>query len=264
MVRESIQNSLDAVQDRGMPVHVVFRWKRLTEANCPGLFSIRNHFQECINFWNNQPAKDKFEPKIRYIDENAVGGMFCLEVSDSNTSGMDYRPEDHSCPFYSFVRSAGNSSKAMNSAGGSYGFGKAAYYNVSRISTVLVSTQTPAGKNFFEGVCSICTHKYEGKKRTHVGYYDNNDGEPVTDIDRIPKRFKRDEPGTSVFIAGVDQNEGYKDIVSAVLTHFWLSILEGKLTVSIKLNNEGNLFTAEEALDYGLVSKVISKREELK
>ena len=249
LVRESIQNSLDAVQDRSKPVHVVFRWKRLTEANCPGLFSIRDHFQECINFWNNQPAKDKFEPKIRYIDENAVGGMFCLEVSDSNTSGMDYRPEDHSCPFYSFVRSAGNSSKAMNSAGGSYGFGKAAYYNVSRISTVLVSTQTPEGKNYFEGVSSICTHKYEGKKRTHVGYYDNNDGEPVTDIDRIPKRFKRDEPGTSVFIAGVDQNEGYEDIVSAVLTHFWLSILEGKLTVSIKLNNEGNLFTAEEALE---------------
>ena len=242
LVRESIQNSLDAVQDKSRPVHVVFRWKRLTEANCPGLFSIRDHFQECIYFWNNQPAKDKFEPKIRYIDENAVGGMFCLEVSDSNTSGMDYRPEDHSCPFYSFVRSAGNSSKAMNSA-------KAAYYNVSRISTVLVSTQTPEGKNFFEGVSSICTHKYEGKKRTHVGYYDNNDGEPVTDIERIPKRFKRDEPGTSVYIAGVDQNEGYEEIVSAVLTHFWLSILEGKLTVSIKLNNEGNLFTVEEALE---------------
>ena len=137
----------------------------------------------------------------------------------------------------------------MTSAGGSYGFGKAAYYNVSRISTVLVSTQTPEGKNFFEGVSSICTHEYEGKKRTHVGYYDNNDGEPVTELERIPKRFKRELPGTSVFIAGVDQNEGYQEIISAVLTHFWLSILEGKLTVSIKLNNEGNLFPNEEPLE---------------
>ncbi len=268
LVRESIQNSLDAVQDKRKPVNVVFRWKRLIEANCPGLFSIREHFQECINFWNNQSAKDKFEPKIRFIEEHAIGGMFCLEVSDSNTSGMDYRPEDHSCPFYSFVRSAGNSSKAMNSAGGSYGFGKAAYYNVSKISTVLVSTQTPEGKNFFEGVSSICTHNYEGKKRAHVGYYDNNDGEPVTDIERIPKRFKRDEPGTSVFIAGVDQNEGYEEIVSAVLTHFWLSILEGKLTVSIILNNEGNLFSAEEALEInrknldGLIYKTFADEQD--
>lgn len=249
LVRESIQNSLDAVLDKRQPVHVVFRWKRLTEANCPGLFSIRNHFQACVKFWNNQPAFDKFEPKIRYIDEHSIGGMFCLEVSDSNTTGMDYKANDRSSPFYSFVRSAGNSSKAMTSAGGSYGFGKAAYYNVSRISTVLVSTQTPEGKNFFEGVSSICTHEYEGKKRTHVGYYDNNDGEPVTELERIPKRFKREQPGTSVFIAGVDQNEGYQEIISAVLTHFWLSILEGKLTVSIKLNNEGNLFPNEEPLE---------------
>ena len=38
LVRESIQNSLDAVQNPDEPVHVVFRWKRLIGNNHPGLF----------------------------------------------------------------------------------------------------------------------------------------------------------------------------------------------------------------------------------
>ena len=249
LVRESIQNSLDAVQDVNQPVHVMFQWKRLIGSNHPGLFALRDHLQACVSFWNNQSAHEKFDPMIRFIKENSIGGVYYLEVSDSNTSGMNYMPGDRQCPFYSFVRSAGNSSKVMNGAGGSYGFGKAAYFNVSRIGTVLVSTQTPSNKNFFEGVSSICTHELEGEKRSHVGYYDNNDGEPVSNIEHIPKRFRREEPGTTVSIVGVEQNEGYEDIVHAVLLHFWLSILEGKLTVTIKRNNEGQLFSEDDILE---------------
>lgn len=249
LIRESIQNSLDAVQDKDQPVHVVFRWKRLIGSNHPGLFALKDHLKACVDFWGTASAKEKFDPMIHYIDENSVGGVYYLEVSDNNTTGMDYRPNDRQCPFYSFVRSAGNSSKAMNSAGGSYGFGKAAYFNVSRIRTVLVSTQTPSGKNFFEGVSSICTHEIEGEKRSHVGYYDNNNGEPISDVERIPKRFRREDPGTTVSIVGVEQNEGYDDIVRAVLLHFWLSVLEGKLTVTIKRNNEGQLFNEDDMLE---------------
>lgn len=249
LVRESIQNSLDAVRDKNRPVNVVFRWKRLIGSNHPGLFALQDHFRACVDFWNNQSAKDKFDPMINYVEENAVGGVYYLEVSDGNTTGMDYRPNDRQCPFYSFVRSAGNSNKAMNSAGGSYGFGKAAYFNVSKIRTVLVSTQTPAGKNFFEGVSSICTHELDGKKRSHVGYYDNNGGEPVNNIEQIPKRFRREEPGTTVSIVGVNQNEGYDDIVRSVLLYFWLSILEGKLTVTVKRNSENQLFSEGDSLE---------------
>ena len=250
LVREAIQNSLDAVQDKNKPVHVVFRWKRLTGKNYPGLFSLRDHMQACVDFWgSNSSAKEKFAPMIGYIKENAIGGVNYLEVSDSNTSGMDYSPNDRACPFYSFVRSAGNSSKATVGAGGSYGFGKAAYFNVSRIRTVLVSTQTLDGDHFFEGISSLCTHEYEGEKRTHVGYYDNNNGQPISGEENIPKRFRRDEPGTSVFIVGVERNEGYDEIVHAVLLHFWLSVLEGKLTVSIIRNREEELNLGDDTLE---------------
>ena len=250
LVREAIQNSLDAVRDKSKPVHVVFRWKRLTGNNYPELFSLRKHMQACVDFWgSNSSAKEKFAPMMSFIKENAIGGVFYLEVSDSNTTGMDYRPQDRACPFYSFVRSAGNSSKATVGAGGSYGFGKAAYFNVSRIRTVLVSTQTPDKDFFFEGISSLCTHEFMGEKRTHVGYYDNNDGQPISGEGNIPKRFRREEPGTSVFIVGVEQNEGYEEIVRAVLLHFWLSVLEGKLTVSLTRSHEGELNFGEDNLE---------------
>ena len=249
LVRESIQNSLDAVADNANPVHVNFRWRKMNGSSYEGLFELRKHFKECMDFWKSDAANEKFQPMIDFIDNTYVEGMHYLEIGDSNTTGMDYQPNDRSCPFYSFVRSAGNSSKAQNTAGGSYGFGKAAYFNVSRIRTVLVSTQTSDGKNFFEGVSSICTHEHNGTKCTHVGYYDNNDGHPVSKIENIPTRFRREEPGTSVYIVGINPQEGVLEVIKATLLHFWLSILEGKLTVSLRLGKDNVIEITRENLD---------------
>lgn len=249
LVRESIQNSLDAVKDQSQPVHVNFRWRKMNGNSYEGLFGLRKHFEECIDFWKSDAAQEKFQPMIDFIDDSFMSGMYYLEVGDSNTTGMDYVPGDRSCPFYSFVRSAGNSSKAQNTAGGSYGFGKAAYFNVSKIRSVLVSTQTTTGRNFFEGVSSICTHEHNGTKCTHVGYYDNNEGNPISDVERIPTRFRREEPGTSVYIIGINPDEGYMDVIMSVLLHFWLSILEGKLTVSLIKSKDDVLEINTENLD---------------
>lgn len=248
LVREAIQNSLDAVQNPEEPVQVVFSWRRMIGEEHPGLFAIRDNFKACLDFWKRSAAQEKFLPMIQYIDENLAGGVFSLEVSDSNTTGMDYTPGDRSCPFYSFVRSAGNSSKNNNSAGGSFGFGKAAYFNVSKILSILVSSRTSSGSSVFEGVSTICTHEIDGKRRSHVGFYDNNDGEPISDINKIPEMYRRDIPGTSVHIVGVEQNEGYDEIINAVLVHFWLSILEGKLVVIVKRNNDGQIWNEEESV----------------
>lgn len=263
LVRESIQNSLDAVKDQNQPVHVHFRWRKMNGSSYEGLFGLRKHFEECIAFWKSDAAQEKFQPMIDFIDESFMGGMCYLEVGDSNTTGMNYVPEDRSCPFYSFVRSAGNSSKAQNTAGGSYGFGKAAYFNVSKIRSVLVSAQTTSGSNFFEGVSSICTHEHNGTKCTHVGYYDNNDGQPISDIDKIPTRFRREEPGTSVYIVGINPAEGYNEVIQAILLHFWLSILEGKLTVSLRKSKDDILEINNDNLDQ-LMSEMFPEEHDKK
>lgn len=139
-------------------------------------------------------------------------------------------------PFYAFVRSAGVSAKDDTSAGGSFGFGKAAYYLLSPISTIIVSTCTSSGDKFFEGASSLCTHTYKGKKKVAFGYYDDQDGKPISIEADIPAQFRRAEPGTDINILGFDmeyKNEAVKEMIEAVLRNFWLSILDGKLEVNV-------------------------------
>ena len=83
-----------------------------------------------------------------------------VRISDFNTKGMAYEEEKTDSPFYAFVRLAGVSAKDDTTAGGSFGFGKAAYYLLSPISTIIVSTCTDKFEKYFEGATFLCTHLY--------------------------------------------------------------------------------------------------------
>ena len=175
---------------------------------------------------------------LQYIEDSIGNGSIdYICISDSNTKGMHYVKGDTNCPFYAFVRSIGVSAKNSFSAGGSYGFGKAAYYNISPISTVLVSTMTEQGEHFFEGAACLCTHKCDNKVMVDFGFYDNNCGEPVCRYEDIPVSFRQNEPGTSINVMGVSvsgQREAVKDtMVMSVLKNFWFAIYGGKLEVDI-------------------------------
>lgn len=250
LVREAIQNSLDVVKDTSKPMEIHFSIGSIDSKNFPNFFQIRQHIQGCIdNFPNNDKARKIYPPMLRYIDEvNKPGGkMYFIRISDHNALGMHYdNPNDNDAPFYAFVRSAGVSSKSSDSAGGSYGFGKAAYFYLSPIRTILVSTKTDKGNYYFEGVTSLCSHKINSQTVSNIVYYDNNDGKPTTDYEKIPGRFQRKDSdnneygsGTDIFIMGVDfdnygnKEEMYEQMFTSVLENFWLAILENKLIVKI-------------------------------
>lgn len=245
LVREAIQNSIDAQSDPEKPVIVSFNFKTTTSNNYPRLFDIRKHIEGCLQMYNDSSSRKKFQPMLEYLRRAAYERIDYLEVSDENTWGMPYEKNNVKCPFYSFVQSAGNSSKNSASAGGSFGFGKAAYFNISRIRTVLISTLTDKGKYYFQGVSSLCTHRIGNQKRVPVGYYGNYLGlsEPVDEVpidnpDEIPTRFRRDAIGTSMFIMGLgmtqeDLKETIREINEAVVKHFWLAIIRNKLIVNV-------------------------------
>ncbi len=240
IVRESVQNSLDAKVYDEKPVIVTFKFKTTDSRNYPMLFAIDKHIQGCLEMYNDNNAHRKFDPMLEYVETARNSRMDYLEISDENTTGMDYRKDDPKSGFYSFVKSAGNSSKSSEAAGGSFGFGKAAYFNLSKIRTVLISTLTDEGKFYFEGVASLCTHKMDGVKKVSVGYYcDNEEEEPIALQTSIPIRFKRTEPGTSMFIMGLGLNEqgtleAMMKINEAAVRHFWLAILNNKLIIRVE------------------------------
>ena len=159
-----------------------------------------------------------------------------IRVSDYNTKGMSYEEGNTDTPFYAFVRSAGVTVKDSSSAGGSFGFGKAAYYLLSPINTIIVSTCTEKYEKYFEGAASLCTHTYKGSKKMAFGYYDDQNGKPITEESDIPAKFRRSEPGTDINILGFDNDyteEAVQEMTEAVLRNFWMAIYNDKLVVEI-------------------------------
>lgn len=239
LIRESIQNSLDVVDDDSIPVRMEFKICKLTSRNFSNFFDLGEHIKGCMRYYPQ--AKETYTPMLRYLEKaRGLADLYYIKVSDYNTVGMEYDPNDRKTPFYGFVRAAGVSNKSSENAGGSFGFGKAAYFYISPIRTILVSTLTEDGDYYFEGVSSLCTHyDDDDNKCVSVGYYDNNNGYPVEDSDSIPARFRRDEIGTDICIMGVEINSEedkkniYEEMTTAVLQNFWLAIYHGKLDVTI-------------------------------
>lgn len=168
---------------------------------------------------------------LKLFDDNLYAEhLGYVRISDFNTKGMAYEEGKTDSPFYAFVRSAGVSAKDDTTAGGSFGFGKAAYYLLSPISTIIVSTCTDKFEKYFEGATSLCTHLYEGCKKVAFGYYDDRNGKPICDEADIPARFRRSEPGTDINILGFNlkyTDEAVKEMTEAVLRNFWMAILNG-------------------------------------
>lgn len=165
LVRESIQNSLDAVLDKTEPVLVKFSFMEMKGLDYPEFFELQNHIKGCLEYFsNNHNAKVTYEPMLELFEGNKYSEhLGYIRVGDYNTKGMKYEEGNTDTPFYAFVRSAGVTVKDNSSAGGSFGFGKAAYYLLSPINTIIVSTCTENYDKYFEGAASLCTHTLKNR-----------------------------------------------------------------------------------------------------
>lgn len=238
IVREAIQNSLDAVNDPEKPVTVSFQYFELNRQEYPEFFKIETHIEQSLQYFEkNEDAKRLFEDMLRYLngaeDSSKVSKISCLKISDSNTKGMHF-DEGTSSPFYAFLRASGVSSKNTGS-GGSFGFGKGAYFALSPIKTVIVSSKDVTDKVFFEGATRLTTHKNnEDEKISAYGFYDNNSGNPTVEEEMIPEIFLREEAGTDVNIMGLWPSQDQKKLmIKSVLNNFWLAIYKQSLIVKI-------------------------------
>ena len=250
LVRESIQNSLDVAVNDSEPVEMEYRIGYIDLPDNSKFFELEKYVNGSLSMYTKGRAHENLKSMAAYLKElHSSRRLYYMEVSDSNTKGMDYERDNDSTRFYSFAKCLGNSDKSTDTSGGSYGFGKAVFYNASKIRSILVSTMTPGedGVSLFEGISSLSTSKIDGQKYEKTGYFClENDEEPTSRIDDIPEGFQRKRPGTSVYILGIDSNaqchkDIYEQIVIAVIKNFWLSILGNKLTVTV----DGNTIDSE-------------------
>lgn len=237
IVREAIQNSIDAVDNEQAPVKVVFEFGSLKKELYPNLFDIKKHILACWQYHKGDvQAQNHFHPMSNYISKHEE--ITFLKISDYNTKGMRYEKGDVNCPFISFVRAEGKSAK-QTGAGGSFGFGKGAYYVLSQIKTILVSTKTVDGNLYFEGKTRLATHEIDGELLTRDGYYTGEYGSPVISSKNIPEAFIRNKTGTDIYIVGlIKEEDKKKEMVKSVLNNFWLAIHHEKLEIEIVEDDE--------------------------
>lgn len=69
LVRESIQNSLDAAADNPDPVRVEFKYRTLNSWDFPNFFGLRDHIQGCIDYYGNK-ARAVYAPMLKSFPEN--------------------------------------------------------------------------------------------------------------------------------------------------------------------------------------------------
>ncbi len=53
LVRESIQNSLDAVLDKSEPVQVAFTFRKMKGNDYPEFFELKKHIKGCLEYYPN-------------------------------------------------------------------------------------------------------------------------------------------------------------------------------------------------------------------
>lgn len=212
LIREFVQNSLDAHDKESKPVRVIF--------NTPNL---KKQFKQKFLDQNFQKHLESIE-----ISLPRNGGKFIV-LEDFHTKGLE---ESH---LKDFLYKDNITHKAEG--GGSHGIGKAVFSALSRIKTFFVYSvfdEDHKKKQIFQGRCVLKSHSLNNKQYRPYG----NLNIPINmkdndNIDQVNEVFKRksNEKGLSVAIPYC--NISKEDIEKSCLDQCYWPIVDKKLEIEI-------------------------------
>jgi len=232
-VRELFQNSNDAKPIDKNKIIIKIEYKDIHKDKIP---EYNNYLNILEAVKRAHPLQKKFFIKANEVLKHDT--IPFLIYSDYNTSGLTGREDESYSSFVACVLSEGISAKENKNAGGSYGIGKNAIYGVSALRTVFYSSMDLAKNSIFQGVAKLASYKENGKNHEGRIYLGNGDERlSVRNINQIPDVFKRDEPGLSQYVMGVELGSSwYLDFAKAILRNYWMLLIEDGLEVELFKN----------------------------
>lgn len=238
LTREICQNSIDARLNDKKTVRVEFKSFELDARKLPQREHLLEYNKQAYYFCKEQKfvkATKYFERTIPTLEQPKIQ---MLRISDFNTSGLigaDVAATNFTSPWFRLVRSVGSSDKTEGSIG-AFGSGKQACFSCSNLQTVFYSTLDKNGVVAHQGVSKlICFMDSEGNLHSDVGYYSEENSMPIRGQFYIDESFKRDEPGTDVYVTAFKSSsmEWKKELIVAVLDGFFYAVKEGHLVVEV-------------------------------
>ena len=245
MVREILQNSLDHPAPGLETVEVAFRTIDIDPENIGA-----NQLKEHVNAALKEVTENQDSQAMTHYQQmiNALGKttVTCLAITDAGTTGL--RDENWRNLIF---REGTPTHTPGESKGGSFGFGKNAPFNLSDCNTLVYSTKyLTRGKNgvvqHMSGRAQLVTHdnpERPGERLQQIGFlalHEKNKPNQPIEGPQIPEAFRLKETGTGVFVIGFnpDRDNWTRVIAETTVTQFFYAIHTGKLTVSIKGNED--------------------------
>ena len=240
-VRESIQNSYDAMIDGENHINVEFNTGYFDDERLPQYF-------EGINY------------KLNYLKGK---NYKFLSIKDSNTTGLvgptTISQIGESADWGKFINLIKNFAKSnkLEGAGGSYGHGKSNYYKIGN-GLVIYYTRIKLSNDLYEERLMGCVVEQEKNKdgllyeiqkgnNTGIAWWGemiNNELYPITkgnEINQILEcfdieRYKNDETGTTVIIPYIDENAILKNVLPEKENDYggWCNSIEAYLKIAIQ------------------------------
>jgi hypothetical protein len=233
LIRETIQNSLDARRDDAPCVEVRFTF------HDGALFLDAPTLRQYV---------DGLVPHLAAcgVDVAAIGldNPRFLLVEDFGTHGLRGDPESQTpSDFYFFWHVVGRSGKGDVKAG-RWGLGKTVFPNSSQVSAFLGYTvRGDDRRRLLLGQTCLRTHEREGATYLPYAFYQRSGPrqfelpfEEPTVLDRFRDDFRlsrRDEPGLSVAIPYPYAELTETALVEAAIEHYFFAILAGRLVVRV-------------------------------
>ena len=240
VIRETIQNSLDAQADPARPVKVAFDHHKISTASF-GAVDLARALRAAANstHLNDDEYAAQFERGAKTLNRIGGGSLGCLGIVDSNTTGADDKPRHKGAPskWEALTKGTGSNAKDQKDAAGSFGLGKFAAFAATNLRTVLYSVAYASDdgqlRRRFQGKTILVSHERDGKRLRKTGYFGKDDFRPAKDTD-VPRPFRLQHPGTALYIPGYEPTRSWQsNSASTVAKHFFHAVVHGKLEVTL-------------------------------
>jgi hypothetical protein len=245
LVREGIQNSLDAAQRdesgvRQVQVRIVFQPKASAAARSylgEQFAPVRENFARGIGIPSIEPL---FAADLGYLvfEDFGTRGL----TGDVNEHRLDQAEKN---AFFSFFRAEGRSAKTGENLG-RWGIGKQVFPTASRLHAIFgLTVRADSPNRVLMGSAVVRNHSVAGKDFQPDAWFgcreqDDNPVQPVTStefIDSFSNVFglkRTNEPGFSIVVPSVDERLNTDDLRRGIVRSFFWPILLGELEVELE------------------------------
>ena len=236
LVREALQNSIDARRFDDEPVEVSFEIVEIPvdDFDIDGL--MRSLKAACDSDDNDERHRKQFKRGLRVLEAaQKSGSISALMITDSNTTGASDK-DGRKDKWRSLTRAKGKSTKDKKDAGGSFGIGKNAAFTAADMRTVLYSTayyDNGSLERRYTGKSILVSHEIGDDRFKATGYLLGSKTDRF-----VPESFQLEEPGTRIAILGFPTSkrrlgEWRKEAYASMAGSFFHALAQRGLMVSI-------------------------------